>query len=98
MAITVVTRWKGNQEEGLRLAKEVAPILKRHGATMVRFGLCHSGAHAGQMSTATIFPDGATYGRAVQALSEDAQMQRIVAEASKVAELQERSVIITQDL
>jgi hypothetical protein len=50
------------------------------------------------MSTATIFPDGATYGRAVQALSEDAQMQRIVAEASKVAELQERSVIITQDL
>jgi len=34
----------------------------------------------------------------MHALSEDAQYQRIFAEASKIAELQDRSVIVTQDL
>jgi|SRR5271167_1842281 len=98
MSITVVTRWKGNQEEGLRIARQVAPLLKKQGATSVRFGYCHAGAYTGHLSLATIYPDGATYGKATQALSEDPQAQRILAEALKIAELQDRSVIITQDL
>jgi hypothetical protein len=98
MAITVVTRLKGNQEDGLRIGRQVAPILKNHGATSVRFGYCHSGEYTGQLFGVSIFPDGATYGRAMQALSEDPQMQRLLAEAWKVVELQDRSVIITQDL
>jgi hypothetical protein len=49
MAITTVSRWKGNQEETSRIAREIAPILKRHGAVSVRWGPCHAGAYAGEM-------------------------------------------------
>ena len=98
MAITVVSRWKGKQEDALPIAKEIAPLMKSQGATSVRLGYCHSGPYTGQIYAAIIFPDWATYGRAMQALSEDAQYQRIFAEASKIAELQDRSVIVTQDL
>ena len=98
MAITTVSRWTGNQEEGLRLAKEIAPILKRHGASAVRWGPCHAGAYAGHVFAAITFPDWATYGRAMQALSEDAAYQRTYAEILKIGGLQERSLIVTQEL
>ena len=98
MAITSVSRWKGNQEETSRIAREIAPILKRHGVTALRWGTCHTGAYAGQMFAALVFPDWATYGRAMHALSEDADYQRIYGEATKIAELQERSVLVTQEL
>jgi len=61
MAITAVSRWKGNQEETSRIAREIAPILKRHGAVSVRWGPCHAGAYAGQMFAAIAFQDWATY-------------------------------------
>lgn len=98
MAVTTVSRWKGNQEDASRIAREIAPILKRHGATALRWGTCHAGAYAGQMFAAIVFPDWTTYGRAMHALSEDAAYQRIYAEATKIAELQERSVLVTQEL
>jgi len=50
------------------------------------------------MFAAIIFQDWATYGRAMHALSEDAAYQRLYAEALKSGELQERSVIVTQEL
>jgi hypothetical protein len=50
------------------------------------------------MFAAIVFPDWATYGRAMHALSEDAAYQRLYAEATKIAELQERSVLVTQEL
>ncbi|MBV8120468.1 MAG: NIPSNAP family protein [Alphaproteobacteria bacterium] len=98
MAITIVSRWKGKLEDALPRAKEVAPLIKRHGATSVLLGYCHSGAFTGQISIVATFPDMATYGRAWQAISEDAHYQRILAEASNIAELQDRSVIVTQEL
>ena len=49
MAITTVSRWKANQEDASRIAREIAPILKRHGALSMRWGTCHAGAYAGQM-------------------------------------------------
>src|SRR6516225_7275043 len=98
MAITAVSRWKGKLEDALPIAKEIAPLLKNQGAVAVRLGYCHSGEYSGQVYAAIIFPDWATYGRAMQALSGDAQYQRIFAEALKIAELQDRSVIVSQDL
>jgi hypothetical protein len=98
MAITTVSRWKGDREKAFPIARGIAPMLKRHGAVSVRFGDCHSGPYAGQMFVAITYPDGATYGRALQAQSEDAQFQKAYAEASKIAELQDRSVLVTQDL
>ena len=98
MTITAVSRWKGNQEETSRIAREIAPILKGHGAVSVRWGPCHAGAYAGQMFAAIVFPDWTTYGSAMHALSEDAAYQRLYAEALKIGELQKRSVIVTQEL
>src|SRR6266705_168386 len=98
MSITVVSRWKGKLEDALPIAKEIVPLFKNQGALSLRLGYCHSGEFTGQVYAAIIFPDWATYGRAMQALSEDAQYQRIFAEALKIADLQDRSVIVTQDL
>ena len=98
MTITVVSRWKGKQEDGLQIGREIAPILKNHGATSVRFGYCYSGECTGQLFGVAIYPDGATYGRAMQALAEDGQYRQILAKALEIAELQDRSVMITQDL
>ena len=98
MAITVVSRWKGKHEDALPLAREVAPLVKKHGATAYRLGQCYSGPDTGQLFTVVMYPDWATYGRAMHALSEDASYRRILADASKIAELQDRSVIVFQDL
>jgi hypothetical protein len=98
MAITAVSRWKGKLEDALPIAKEIAPLLKDQGAISIRLGCCHSGQYTGQVYAAIIFPDWATYGRAMQALSENAQYQSIFAQALKIAELQDRSVIVTQGI
>jgi hypothetical protein len=97
MTITVVSRWKGDPKN-TQLAKEIAPVLKRHGAVSVRLGFCHVGAYAGETFGAVIFPDWATYGSAMHALWEDADYNRVIGELSKTFELQERSVLVTEDL
>jgi uncharacterized protein DUF6854 len=98
MAIVTVSRWKGNQEQTLPLAREAAPILKKHGATSVRVGPCFAGPDAGQTYVAVTFPDWAAFGRAQQALSTDAQWRSLYAQASKVGELQDRSIIMAEEL
>ena len=97
MAVTSVSRWKGNPED-THLAKEAAPIFKKHGAVSVRLGLCTSGAYAGQTFGVITYPDWATYGQAMQGLSEDADYKRILGEISKAFELQERSLMVIEDL
>jgi hypothetical protein len=98
MAIVQVSRWKASAEQALPLARQIAPVLKGHGAVSVRFGPCHAGADAGKIYVAITFPDWATYGRAMQAMATDAQYQRIYAEASKIGELQDRSIIAAEEL
>ena len=98
MSIVTVTRWKGSQDEALPIAREVAPILKKHGAVSVRFGPCYAGPDAGQLYIAITFPDWASFGRAQQALAADAQWQKLYAQALKIGELQDRSIIVAQDL
>ena len=98
MAIISVSRWKGSAEQAMPIAKQVAAILKGHGASSVRAGPCYAGGDAGKFYVAITFPDWATFGRAQQALSTDAQYQRVYAEALKIGELQDRSVIASEEL
>jgi hypothetical protein len=98
MAIVNVSRWKGNLAQAMPLAKEAGSIVKRHGATSMRMGPCYSGPHAGQLYIAIAFADWETFGKAQQALAADANFQKLYAEASKVVELQERSILVTEDL
>ena len=97
MTIVSVSRWKGDPAD-TRLAREIAPVLKKHGAVSVRLAFCHSGAHAGQTFGVITYPDWASYGRAMQSLSADADYKRILGEMSKTFELQERYLSVTEDL
>ena len=98
MAIVSVSRWKVSAEHAMPIARQVAPILKAHGATSVRFGPCYSGPDAGHIYVAITFPDWASFGKAQHELSADAQWQRLYAEALKIGELQDRSLIVAEEL
>ena len=96
MAIIIITRFKGNQDH-VPLVREGAAILKRHGALAVRGGRCFSGEYTGQVFVATTFADWPSWGRAGQALSTDAAWQKFQTDASKVFEIQDRSIVIGED-
>jgi hypothetical protein len=96
MAVTVVTRWKGNEDYRPRM-KEAAAILKRHGAVSVRAGRCLSGEYSGQVIVAALYPDGATFGKSIDGLAADHAWQGFLAETLKVSELQDRSIIVGEE-
>ena len=99
MAIVVLSRWKGSYEQALPIARQATAILKRHGATSSRIGPCHAGPGTGLIYTAVTYPDWATYGSAQQATqAAGSEFQRVMAEAAKVVELQDRSVIVAEEL
>ena len=98
MAIVSVTRWKVGVDQAMPIAREGAPILKRHGATSVRVGPCHAGPDAGRFYVATTYPDWASYGRALQAMAADPQWQSIFTQALKAGEMQDRSIIVAEEL
>src|SRR5436305_1610303 len=97
MAVVQVSRWKGNAAD-TRLVKEIAPILKKHGAVSVRLGNCTVGPYAGQVFTVLTFADWAAYGRAMQGVNADPDYLRMYAEAIKTFELQDRSIMVVEDL
>ena len=98
MAVIVVTRAKYDLDADYRpRMREIAAIAKRHGAVAMRAGRCISGEHTGQLVSAVAFPDGATYGRAIDAMLADPEYQRFVAEIVKVSELQDRMVIVSEE-
>ena len=64
----------------------------------VRVGHCWVGPYAGQIYGAITFADWEAYGKSVQALLADPESQRIYGEITKAFELQERSVLMVEDL
>ncbi|HUB43692.1 MAG TPA: hypothetical protein VMB73_01785 [Acetobacteraceae bacterium] len=98
MSITVVTRFKINREEGLKLAREGAPMLKAHGAMAMRLGYCYSGEYTGQTVAVLIYSDWEAYGRAMEARAKDASYQALFAQVLRSGELVERTIMETQEL
>jgi hypothetical protein len=92
MAIVVVSRSKGPND--LTLARQAGPLFKKHGADR----LCYSGQYTGQLIAAVAFPDWAAYGSGMQAAMADPDYQRLLAEASKTFELQDRSVFVGEEV
>jgi hypothetical protein len=97
MAVVTVSRWKGSAQD-TSLAKDIAPVLKKHGAISVRLGLCHAGSYAGQVFGVITVPDWETYGKAMQGITTDPEYQRVYAQLTQKFELQERSVMSVEDL
>jgi hypothetical protein len=98
MPITSVTRWKIKHDEARKLASEAAPLLKKQGASAIRIGYCHSGAYTGQTMVVVIYPDWQTYGKAMEAQSQDTAYQGLFAKVLQSGELQDRTVMVTHDL
>jgi hypothetical protein len=98
MAITTVTTFKIDLDQAVRLAGQAAPMLRRHGASAIRIGLCHSGAHTGKVSVVITYPDWQTYGKAAQGMYEDQAYQSLFKEVLKIGELVDRSIMVVQDL
>ncbi len=84
MAVTIVSRWKGN-DDYTELLKEEASFLKKHGAISIRSGRCFAGSYAGEIVCTTTFPDWATYARAMESLVTDAAYMRMVLGHSRSA-------------
>jgi hypothetical protein len=97
MAVVSVSRWKGNPQD-TSLAKEIAPVLKKHGAVSVRLGNCFAGAYAGQVFGVISYPDWETYGKAMQSLTTDPEYQRIMTGLTSTFDLQERWLASIEDL
>jgi hypothetical protein len=98
MPITSVTTVKANHEEAHRIITKMAPLIKKHGATSVRFGFCHSGSRTGTVSVVNMYPDWQAYGSAAQGMLDDKEFQALLAEAMKVGDIVERSLMVMQEL
>ena len=97
MTVSILSRWTAKQEDVLRIGRKMKPIYEKHGAEM-RVGQIYTGPYAGQFLAAARFPDWETYGRAMHAMSTDAEYQSILAEAHQVGELHGRSIVVGLDL
>jgi len=97
MPVSILSRWTAKQEDVLRIARKVKSIYDKHGAE-IRVGQIFTGPYAGQFLAAARFPDWETCGKALHAMSTDAEYQSILAEAQQVGELHGRSIVVGLDL
>jgi hypothetical protein len=96
MSVTMVSRWKGN-EDYAPLLKEEAPFLKKHGAISVRNGRCFAGSYAGEIVCATTFADWSTYARAMEGLVADPAFMRVYGEFARKFEMTDRSLVVDEE-
>ena len=97
MTVSILSRWTAKQEDVLRIGRRVKSLYEKHGAEM-RVGQIFTGPYAGQFLAAARFPDWETCGKAMHAMSTDAEYQSILAEAHQVGELHGRSIVVSLDL
>ena len=97
MPVSILSRWTAKQEDVLRIARKVKSIYDKHGAE-IRVGQIFTGPYAGQFLAVARFPDWETCGKALHAMSTDAEYQSILAEAQQVGELHGRSIVVGLDL
>ena len=96
MAVVIANRFKGNHDH-TALVREGAAILKKHGATSVRAGRIFAGPNSGQLMVVAVQPDLTAFGKGAQGLFADPAWHKFLVEMSKVFELQERSITVTED-
>ncbi len=82
MPIVVLSRWSGaSRDDMVRIAGKIKPLCEKHGAEYMRLGQSYSGDYAGQYVFSLRYADWETYGKAMQAMSNDAELQAAYAEA-----------------
>jgi hypothetical protein len=97
MAIVLLSCWTAKQNDVERIGRKAKGLLQKHGAEF-EVARIFSGTNAGEFLTSIKFGDWERFGRAMYALSQDAEFQHAVAEANRVGELLERNIVVTIDL
>jgi hypothetical protein len=99
MSVTEVTYWKGGKpDQVIPIAREAKGILTRHGATSVQMNRVHAGPEVGQWAAVIGYSGWEAYGRAREALANDAGYQALLARASEVAEVTSRRIVVGVEL
>jgi hypothetical protein len=97
MAIVLLSCWTTKQNDVERIGRKAKALFQKNGAEF-EVNRIFSGTNAGQFMTSIRFVDWERFGRAMYALSRDAEFQDAVAEANRVGELRERNIVVTIDL
>jgi uncharacterized protein DUF6854 len=100
MAVTVVTRWTTpDAEASTKVAKRAKEIWMKNGAQDFRLSQIYSGQYCGQWLVSTTFADMAAFGKATNAMPNNAEMKAVQADNSRIgAALQERWILVGTDL
>ena len=98
MTVTSVARWNvESHEEILAVAKKVKPIHAKYGGE-ARIEHIHTGPHAGQWLISISYPDWETYGKATQALANDAEHTKLRGQMTGMSHMDDRTILVGHDL
>lgn len=99
MGIRLVTHRKGgNAADITAVAKRLKAAVMRHGAGAFQLSVEIAGPAAGQWVLAINFSDWTSYGRAMTAATGEPDVQGILVELDKVAEVTSRRLIAEIDI
>jgi hypothetical protein len=99
MAIRLVTHRKGGSTADITaVAKRLKAAVLRHGAETFQLSVEIAGPTAGQWVLAINFGDWTSYGKAMTAATGESDVQGILAELDKVAEITSRRLIAEIDI
>lgn len=99
MTVTQFTRFSGGKPDAMvAVARKAKAMQEKAGAEMFRVSRFHTGPWAGQWLVVGRYPDWATYGRAMQALTADPAWHAIMTEVTTIAKLEGRTLLTGVDL
>jgi hypothetical protein len=98
MTITSVARWNAkSREDILKAAKKVKPIHVKYGGEF-RLEQIHTGPHSGQWLVSIVYPDWETYGKATQALANDAEHTKLRSKFAETSRMEDRTILVGYDV
>ena len=93
VSITIVTRYSGDADAILKLAKVNGPLFLKYGATSARLLRQTTGTHVGQHVTAITYDSLAAYEAAQAKLTKDANYNKTAAMLRQVTVTEERNIL-----
>jgi hypothetical protein len=99
MPVISVSRWQiNNRDEAQRIARDLAPTLKQHGAQSVHIGRITTGQHTGQTILSVRYENFEALGRALSQAAQDQQYHQRIDEIRKAGQIHERNIIVLEEL
>ena len=93
MSITVVTRYSGDVDVMLKVAKINGPLFVKYGATSVSIKRIRTGTHVTDLLAVFVYPNMAAWESTRAAIMKNAAYQKAVAMLSKAAKAEETTVL-----